>query len=220
MKILVLGMPYAGKTTIILDFIKKNKHFFFLDIKNYKKKIKYKSSFHSILKKTFIFLKNFRIVNILFFFIIHLKLQLVFRFIKYFLIQLELLCKSANKKFIIQDEGVVKKIYDSMSLDCSKNHWWFTNYKTINSLMLFTVAEYDMLLIVSVSKDKIINRIKKRADFNINENKASFIRRHVWQQKIYYNFFRQAKTAGIKCIFIKNKKLSASASVLSSALSN
>ena len=221
MRILVLGTPYSGKTSIILNFVKKKKLYHFIDIKNYRSVLKYKSFFHSILNKICILVKNLRIFNILLFFIIHLKIKLFFRFIKYFLIQLELFSKSANKKFIIQDEGVFKKLYDSMSLDNSKNYWWLENYKTINSLMLFTIREYDMLLIINVNQEKIINRILKRGDLEIKENKKSFLERHVIQQKIYHDFFIRAKTAGKKCVFLENNKsLHSSAKMLNRHLNN
>lgn len=221
MRILVLGTPYSGKTSIILNFVKKKKLYHFIDIKNYRSVLKYKSFFHSILNKICILVKNLRIFNILLFFIIHLKIKLFFRFIKYFLIQLELFSKSANKKFIIQDEGVFKKLYDSMSLDNSKNYWWLENYKTINSLMLFTIREYDMLLIINVNQEKIINRILKRGDLEIKENKKSFLERHVLQQKIYHDFFIRAKTAGKKCVFLENNKsLHSSAKMLNRHLNN
>ena len=221
MRILVLGTPYSGKTSIILNFVKKKKLYHFIDIKNYRSLLKYKSFFHSILNKICILVKNLRIFNILLFFIIHLKIKLFFRFIKYFLIQLELFSKSANKKFIIQDEGVFKKLYDSMSLDNSKNYWWLENYKTINSLMLFTIREYDMLLIINVNQEKIINRILKRGDLEIKENKKSFLERHVLQQKIYHDFFIRAKTAGKKCVFLENNKsLHSSAKMLNRHLNN
>lgn len=221
MRILVLGTPYSGKTSIILNFVKKKKSYYFIDIKNYRSVLKYKSFFHSILKKICIFFKNLRIFNILFFFIIHLKIKLFFRFITYFLIQLELLSKSGSKKFIIQDEGVFKKLYDSMSLDNSKNYWWLENYKTINSLMLFTIREYDILLIINVNQGKIINRIYKRGDLEIKENKKSFLARHMLQQKIYHDFFIRAKTAGKKCIFLENdKSLHSSVKMLNRYLNN
>jgi hypothetical protein len=221
MRILVLGTPYSGKTSIILNFVKKKKLYHFIDIKNYRSVLKYKSFFHSILNKICILVKNLRIFNILLFFIIHLKIKLFFRFIKYFLIQLELFSKSANKKFIIQDEGVFKKLYDSMSLDNSKNYWWLENYKTINSLMLFTIREYDMLLIINVNQEKIINRILKRGDLEIKENKKSFLERHVLQQKIYHDFFIRAKTAGKKSVFLENNKsLHSSAKMLNRHLNN
>jgi adenylate kinase family enzyme len=221
MRILVLGTPYSGKTSIILNFVKKKKLYHFIDIKNYRNLLKYKSFFHSILNKICILFKNLRIFNILLFFIIHLKIKLFFRFIKYFLIQLELFSKSANKKFIIQDEGVFKKLYDSMSLDNSKNYWWLENYKTINSLMLFTIREYDMLLIINVNQEKIINRILKRGDLDIKDNKKSFLKRHMLQQKIYYDFFIRVKTLGKKCIFIENNKsLNSSTKIFNSHLNN
>jgi len=221
MRILVLGTPYSGKTSIILNFVKKKKLYHFIDIKNYRNLLKYKSFFDSILNKICILFKNLRIFNILFFFIIHLKIKLFFRFIKYFLIQSELFSKSANKKFIIQDEGVFKKLYDSMSLDNSKNYWWLENYKTINSLMLFTIREYDMLLIINVNQEKIINRILKRGDLEIKDNKKSFLKRHMLQQKIYHDFFIRVKTLGKKCIFIENNKsLNSSTKILNSHLNN
>ena len=221
MKILVLGTPYSGKTSIILNFVKKKKSYYFIDIKNYQSVLKYKSFFHSILNKICILFKNLSILNILFFFVIHLKIKLFFRFIKYFLIQLELLSKCADKKFIIQDEGVFKKLYDSMSLDNLKNYWWLQNYKAINSLMLFTIQEYDILFIINVRQEKIIDRIYKRADQVIKENKKFILKKHILQQKIYRDFFTQVKTVGKKCVFIENNKsLDSSVKILNRALNN
>ena len=108
-----------------------------------------------------------------------------------------------------------------MSLDNSKNYWWLENYKTINSLMLFTIREYDMLLIINVNQEKIINRILKRGYLEIKDNKKSFLKRHMLHQKIYHDFFIRVKTLGKKCIFIENNKsLNSSTKILNSHLNN
>jgi thymidylate kinase len=78
-----------------------------------------------------------------------------------------------------------------------------------------------MLLIINVNQEKIINRILKRGDLEIKENKKSFLERHVLQQKIYHDFFIRAKTAGKKSVFLENNKsLHSSAKMLNRHLNN
>jgi hypothetical protein len=92
MKFLVIGSPYTGKTSLIEKFVKKNKDYFFLDIRNYRKLIDrnyYKNNKNKIgpllLQIKLLFIRPKLIFVLIFFLFFSSKILL--RFWKFYFIQ-------------------------------------------------------------------------------------------------------------------------------------
>ena len=193
MKFLVIGSPYTGKTSLIEKFVKKNKNYFFLDIRNYRKIIDnkfYKKNRNKIgplfLQFKLLLIKPKLIFSLIFFLFFSPKILL--RFWKFYFIQYFSQKKilSLRDQIIIQDEGVLKKIYDGMPDEAANKdffYWWKKNYEIINRKLLFTFYDYDKVIIVTSPSKNILQRMRKRNEFSFNSvQKQAYLKKYILQQ--------------------------------------
>ena len=221
MKFLVIGSPYTGKTSLIEKFVKKNKNYFFLDIRNYRKIIDnkfYKKNRNKIgplfLQFKLLLIKPKLIFSLIFFLFFSPKILL--RFWKFYFIQYFSQKKilSLRDQIIIQDEGVLKKIYDGMPDEAANKdffYWWKKNYEIINRKLLFTFYDYDKVIIVTSPSKNILQRMRKRNEFSFNSvQKQAYLKKYILQQIFYKNLIKICKKNYIKVTMINNKEFNKS----------
>lgn len=215
MKFLVIGSPYTGKTSLIEKFLIKNPNYFFLDIRNYRKLIDinyYKDNKNKIgpllLQIKLLIIKP-KLIFVLIFFLFFSP-RILLRFWKFYFIQHFSHRRILNLKdqIVIQDEGVLKKIYDSMPDELSNKklfNWWKKNYKKINRKLSFTFNDYDKVIIITSPSKNIINRMKKRKEFYLNKvQKDAYLKRFILQQTFYKNLIKILKKNQINAFMINN----------------
>jgi len=221
MKFLIIGSPYTGKTSLIEKFLKKNPNSFFLDIRNYRKLIdtnyyKYnRNKIGPLLLQIKLLITKPKLIFVLIFFLFFSP-RILLRFWKFYFIQYFSQRKILNLKdqMIIQDEGVLKKIYDSMPDELSNKklfNWWKKNYKKINKKLIFTFSGYDKVIIITSPSKNIIGRIKKRNEFFLNElQKDAYLKRFILQQTFYKNLLKILKKNNVNTTMINNTNLNKS----------
>lgn len=221
MKILVIGSPYVGKTYLIEKFVKKKNNYSFADIREYRKIIaknyfsKNKNSIGPLTFQIKLLILNPILFFLTFFFLVFnpsfpFNPTFVLRIWKYYFIQFYCLEKKlrSDNHIVIQDEGLIKKIYDSIPdeiHDKKKFNWWKKNYKTVNKKLLFSLKKYNKIFFITTSPDNVISRMKKR-DGNILgvKKKAAYKKRFLLQQKFYNNLSKICNQNNIQFIKIKN----------------